>query len=329
MKIFYVGEGMSCNNKYKNILTSNGDLIGRRGATENIISKLSRELEEKLKKENKTISIFSAGSIGRHEIGEFSDVDPFILADSEISPTDEIRIKKIINETAKDNHFPGITEDFFKIYKMDDLLKLTGKSEDDHENTFTTRILMLLESLPIYNEEAYISYRERIVKNYFRDSRGRESEFKPVFLLNDFLRYWRTVCLNYEKLRNDPDRPWRKKNINLKFARRFTVFSTILPMIAIPIRSVKEFIDICDKTPMERLSYGLDIIADSSFEKRYETVVSNYVTFLKLKEEADVEESLDIVTPKVKEMDEYNIKFLFDILMHEKIEETYKHCLVL
>lgn len=320
---------MNHKKSYQNILQSNDDLRTRREATESILSKLLNELDEKLKNENETISIFSAGSIGRHEIGKYSDIDPFILADSHITKKDEKNIKKLINETAHNHNFPDITEGFFKIYYMDDLLKLTGESKDDHENTFTTRILMLLESLPIYNKDSYITYRERIVMNYFRDSGGRASEFKPVFLLNDFLRYWRTVCLNYEKLRNEPGRPWRKKNINLKFARRFTIFSTILPMISKPIRSVEEFIAICDKTPMERLSYGLDIIDDPLFADRYEKIVSNYETFLTLKEEDNVEESLDIVTPKVKEMDEYNKKFLFDILMHKNIEETYKHYLVM
>ncbi|MDH5571498.1 MAG: hypothetical protein OEY89_07015 [Gammaproteobacteria bacterium] len=320
---------MNINNNYQNILKSNDDLNQRIKNTDNILSSLLVELNEKLKNENSSLSVFSAGSIGRHEIGKFSDIDPFILADFEISQTDEERIKTIINKTVKEKNFPDITEDFFKIYYMDDLLKLTGRSEDDHENTFTTRILMLLESLPIYNKNTYITYRKKIVKNYFRDSTGRPSEFKPVFLLNDFLRYWRTVCLNYEKLRNEPDMPWRKKNINLKFARRFTIFSTILPMISKPIRSVDEFIDICDKTPMERLSYGLDIINDPLLEDRYKIVINNYVTFLKLKEEPNIEESLDIVNPKIKEMDEYNKKFLFDVLMHKNIEETYKHYLVL
>ena len=314
---------------YTDILKLNGDFTKRRHDTEVIISRLLEDFKNTLKNEEQSISIFSAGSIGRYEVGIHSDIDPFIIADAVIPSCNEKKIKEIINKTAIEQGFPNITEDFFKIYKIDDLLTLTGKSEDDHENTFTTRILMLLESLPVYNKDAYSNYRNQVVENYFRDSEGRASEFKPVFLLNDFLRYWRTVCLNYEKFRNEPDRPWRKKNINLKFARRFTIFSTILPMISKPIRSVDEFIFICDKTPMERLAYGLDIIGDPSFENRYVKVVENYETFLKLKEEVGIESVLDIVKPKVKEMDDFNKSFLFDVLMHKNIEEEYKHYLVM
>jgi len=320
---------MSCNNEFESILKLNEDIKQRRKNTVSILGTFLEQLNKKFIEENSSISIFSAGSIGRHEIGKYSDIDPFVLADSDIPTNEEQKIKKLINEIANKNDFPDVTEEFFKIYKLEDLLQLTGKSEDDHQNTFTTRILMLLESLPIYNESAYINYRHQIVTNYFRDSHGRASEFKPVFLLNDFLRYWRTVCLNYEKLRSEPNRPWRKKNINLKFARRFTIFSTIVPMIAKPIRSVEEFINICDKTPMERLAYGLDILGDKSLLGRYEQVLDNYVTFLKLKEEDDVEEFLDIVNPIVKKMDDYNKEFLFDVLMHERIGSTYKIFLVM
>jgi len=317
------------NNKFLNILKSNSDLSRRRQETEKLLSKLLIDFERELNCKNKTLSIFSAGSIGRLEIGTHSDIDPFILIDADINSDEQDKIKLMINKTANNHNFPNITEDYFKFYNIDNLLKLTGKAEDDRENTFTTRILMLLESLPIYNKDAYLNYRKKIVENYFRDSGGRPNEFKPVFLLNDFLRYWRTVCLNYEKLRINPEIPWRKKNINLKFARRFTIFSTIVPMIAKPIRDVSEFLIVCDKTPMERLAYGLDIIDDPIFEERYSEVVENYETFLKLKEEDNVEESLNFVNPKVKEMDEFNKKFLFDVLMHENTDEEYKHYLVM
>ena len=42
------------------------------------------------------------------------------------------------------------------------------------------------------------------------------------------------MCLNYELIRDDPKKPWRKKNINLKFSRMLTVFGTVLPIIAKP-----------------------------------------------------------------------------------------------
>ena len=69
---------------------------------------------------------------------------------------------------------------------------------------------MLLESKPLFNETLYDSQMDEIVGLYFRDDVDRSS-FKPLFLLNDLLRFWRTLCLNYEIIRNDKTKPFRKK----------------------------------------------------------------------------------------------------------------------
>ncbi len=318
-----------CSQRFVDALGANCDLTERKANTDRRLQELTSELAAEMDRFDGSLSIFLAGSIGRSELGEKSDIDPFLLAGTKIKEEELREIKLVLNGLVNKHGFPDVTEDYFKIYQIDDLLLNTGLSDDDHKNTFTVRMLMLLESMPIYNKDIYLEYRQRIVENYFRDSRGRLSEFKPIFLLNDFLRYWRTLCLNYEKLRNDPDRPWRKKNINLKFARRFTVFSSILPMIAIPVRSIDSFIGICNMTPMERLAYGLDALGDESLLNEFVEVLGNYEMFLKLKEEDEVEMSLDIVKPKITEINDRNKRFLFKVLMHERIAEEYKHFLVM
>jgi predicted nucleotidyltransferase len=314
---------------YRNILKANNDIFKRRQRTKERLSEFKSKLSEALSEQEHSLSIFTAGSIGRSEVGEKSDIDPFFVAANEVSGSELSSIQRVVNEVANVTGFPDVTSEYFKVHSIENILTRTGKSDDDHENTFTTRVLMLLESVPIYNDAMYYEYRKQVIQNYFRDSRGINEEFRPVFLLNDFLRYWRTLCLNYEKMRDDPERPWRKKNINLKFARRFTIFSTILPMIALPISSVEEFVKICDMTPMERLAYGLDVLGDDSLKDGFKDVLCNYEYFLKVKETDEVESKLHEIKPRIKDLDALNRKFLFDALMHENVRDEYKHILVM
>ncbi len=135
-----------------------------------------------------------------------------------------------INRELKYESFSNDGE-YLKIHSLDYMLETLGAPQDDSENLFTTRMLLLLESRCVFNEPVYDNAISTILDHYFRDNRGKAS-FRPLFVLNDILRYWRTLCLNYELTRDDPDKPWRKKNINLKFSRMLTIFGTVLPLIA-------------------------------------------------------------------------------------------------
>ncbi len=183
------------------------------------------------------ISIFCAGSLARQEIGAHSDLDVFVTARRD--PRLESRLceytlfAEVININNKELRLPEFSNDgqYLKICFVDDLKRLTGAPTDDSENIFTTRMLLLLESVPVLHGNTYQRHLKDIADHYYRDDRGKRT-FRPLFLLNDLLRYWRTLCLNYEERRNDDTKKWRKKNVNLKFSRMVTVFSTVLPITA-------------------------------------------------------------------------------------------------
>ncbi|MGQ0591218.1 MAG: hypothetical protein ACT4QB_00840 [Gammaproteobacteria bacterium] len=165
---------------------------------------------------------------------------------------------------------------------------------------------------------------------YYRDNKGKRS-FRPLFLLNDLLRYWRTVCLNYEERRHDPSKPWRKKNVNLKFSRMMTVFSTVLPLIAKPVSSASELRELCSKTPLERLAFGLDLLQDQPLMNEWPEVLDIYETFLTWKDDDDVEKYLEEGDQKetVRSYAERFSAFLHKALTHPRIPMEYRRYLVL
>jgi hypothetical protein len=190
-------------------------------------------------------------------------------------------------------------------------------------------MLLVLESKYLTNEQEYQRATEAVVGNYFRDNKGK-ADFRPLFLMNDLLRYWRTLCLNYEECRADPDKPWRKKNINLKFARMTTVFSTVLLLMVEKPSTAEQFIPFVAKTPLERLAHALDKIGNNALIDRFAGFLDHYASFLRLKEFEKPEKLLQRKNAKerIRDAARSSSDFLYDALMHES-NDALKRFLVL
>ena len=282
------------------------------------------------------LAIFCAGSLSRMEVGDKSDLDLFVTAD-EVDDNHVLRERlfriTVFSEFMAINerlNFPPFSNDgeYLKICFMGDLKSRAGSRLDDSENLFTTRMLLILESQFIANESVYRKHLNCILKLYYRD-RSEASLFKPIFLLNDLLRYWRTMCLNYEERRHDVDQPFRKKNVNLKFSRMLTVFGTVLPLIADSTDSVSKLEGLCTKTPLERLAVGLDLLDDSDLTGRWHGILDIYEEFLSWKETDDVETFLTKKKNIVNEHARTLSTFLYNALTHDKVPDEFRRCLIL
>ena len=246
------------------------------------------------------ICIYVAGSLGRLETGKISDLDVFLFVDSiqntpgkrTITRLEEIMVLSEIIQVNTELNLPPFSGDgeYFKIHEVSELLAGAGTATDDSENLFTTRLLLLLESKCLVNDTLYNNAAKKVLEMYIRDGTGRD-DYKPLFLLNDILRYWRTVCLNYERTRHDKSKPWWKKNLNLKFSRKLTVFSTVLVILIERVDTFEKFAPFAAMTPMERLAHSLDSMGDLSLLPHFECFLDNYEEFLAAKSHAEFEEA--------------------------------------
>jgi predicted nucleotidyltransferase len=281
------------------------------------------------------ISIFCAGSMARQEIGSKSDMDVFVMADDEIGEPSRLREYTLFAEVININRHLGLPPfsndgQYLKIYPLSDIKRLTGSPKDDSENLFTARMLLLLESEPLLHDDRYRRHLHDVIAHYYRDNAGKKS-FRPLFLLNDLLRYWRTLCLNYEETRHDSKRAWRKKNVNLKFSRMMTVFGTILPLIVKRPSSADELFEICCTTPLDRLAAAVDRLGDDALASRWVGILDSYESFLTWKEAEDAEVALkgDSMKDEVRVHADRLSGFLFDSLSHPSIPIEYRRYLVL
>jgi len=279
--------------------------------------------------ESSVICVFAAGSLGRHETGRISDLDLFILAnrrrkprEKSVSKLQEIELFSDLIKLNEKLELPQFSGDgrFLKVHELTDLIQATGDAIDDSENLFTTRLLLILESRSISNDELYNKALSKVLNNYFRDGKGR-SDFQPLFLLNDILRYWRTLCLNYERDRGLA-KPWWKKNLNLKFSRKLTVFSTVLAIVAKQVTSADDFLNLAQKVPLERLAYALDQINDLNLLAEFEVILDDYESFLAAKSHAELEDKDKLLLDELKQKADRFGDFLYKALHSPKLDQS-------
>jgi predicted nucleotidyltransferase len=181
-------------------------------------------------------SVYVTGSYGRGEAGTHSDVDAFVISEDTIAEDVRDQFAGEMAACTKAAELrPYESPEYEVFHTIGSLVGELGTPEDDSKNTFTARILMLLESRPLTREDIYARARDAALAAYWTDFAGHEHEFMPVYLVNDVLRMWRTFCVNYEaRTEKDPaeERAKRKvKNFKLKHSRLLTCFSALAALV--------------------------------------------------------------------------------------------------
>ncbi len=193
--------------------------------------------------------VYVTGSVGRGEASAQSDLDVFILSGAPKLPRlDAIELEADLIKESQKVGFPPFSGDgqWLQVYELDDMLTLLGSREDDGKNVFTARLLMLLESQCLLGQAVYQSAIVRTIGEYWRDFDENEDRFHPVFLMNDILKYWKVLCLEYE-YKNAPQRVGeltetekarrRYNNYKLKHSRLLICYSAIVYLASCWLRS--------------------------------------------------------------------------------------------
>ena len=269
-----------------------GEILNhRRTETASRIQELRGTLKDAEKLVASKACVYVTGSFGRGEAGAFSDLDLFIAGkntgdDRVLRPLDEILVKADLIEAVRSLGIPDFSGEgeYLRHYSVTELVKTLGEPEDDVLNTFTARMLLLLESRPLLEPAVYQNVIEPVVAAYWRDYEDHKNEFVPAFLANDILRLWRTFCVNYEA-RTSTDPPSKKakrklKNYKLKHSRLLTCYSALLHLLFVFSKretvSPTDAIDMISLTPTERLEW---LKKETRLEK-IEVLIKCYEAFL-------------------------------------------------
>jgi predicted nucleotidyltransferase len=261
------------------------------------LDEIKKELEKASKLAEGKACVYLIGSYGRGEASEYSDLDLFIVGggtkeERELKNLNEILIKAELIEATRKLKFPEFSGDgeYLTHYTVDDLVETLGTRDDDKTNTFTARLLLLLESRPLLEENFYSDVISKVIAAYWKDYESHESDFVPAFLVNDILRLWRTFCVNYEAgTKNENETPDQKakrklKNYKLKHSRLLTCYSALVYLMAVMAErgtvSQNDAKHMVSLAPTKRLEWLKTQTKDINLSRRVDTILSLYKTFL-------------------------------------------------
>lgn len=172
---------------------------------------------EKLERLKQT-DVVLLGSIARGECTEESDCDYFVLQNG--APPDTTHtLVQAAQQIREDLGYAksGVEGAFGEIVVAPNLFESIGLNADTNTN-LTRRILLLSESKHVTVGDARKETIDNILSRYYLDmidsGHGEDSPAKiPRYLLNDLVRYWRTIAVDFGSKR------WRRGDSQLRLAK--------------------------------------------------------------------------------------------------------------
>lgn len=287
-------------------------LRAARKLTEDIVTRLGAELADL---HDANCSIVVTGSLGRGEMTEGSDADWVLLVDGPSDPEHAMLAReigsRILRVVPKE---VGPTATFGNIVASHELVHYIAGTHDSNEN-LTRRILLLSESRALTNPLV----RERIIRNvlaryvlYDRSvpSQGGSRNVIPHFLLNDVVRYWRTMASDYaSKMWERRRKGWGIRNLKLRFSRKVLFLWGLLAAFAGEVFATSELHRVendeqyllmlaelirkqTDVPPLELLAR---VVLECGDDRLADAIFTSYDAFLQVLADDDARSKLEAV----------------------------------
>ena len=246
--------------------------------------------------------IYAVGSAGRGELTPQSDLDLFLVQYRGVaSNIDAVLLQAGIVKASRRAGFPEPSGDgeWLKLHTAKRFVELLGSPADDTENTFTARMLLLLESRVVVGSPAYTATIDSIIRAYWRNAAGHAGDYQPIVLLNDIVRYWRILLLNYEarNLRQqaqagrmrEREAQRRLRGYKLRFSRCLTCYSALAYLLALthdmpaPHVEQRDVRTMVALSPLERLLWVRErASAVEGVGDLVDELLDSYLTFMTL-----------------------------------------------
>jgi predicted nucleotidyltransferase len=177
--------------------------------------------------ENKDLILVAVGSIARKEASAESDLDYFIIHSENVDREELDVVEQKINVLIQKEGLspPSGTGAFGCCIDISELKNDIGGQKDDTDH-LTRRMLFLMESEWLSNKTGYDSLFEKVICSYVNDNTTQHALCR--FILNDLIRYYRTVCVDFEFKTSESGKSWGDRNIKLAFARKMMYVSGVI-----------------------------------------------------------------------------------------------------
>ncbi|MBI4567688.1 MAG: hypothetical protein HY719_04750 [Planctomycetes bacterium] len=167
-------------------------------------------------------TIGAAGSLGRMEASDLSDADLIIVL------SDNVAV-----ESQEANQIYGVVWDALgSIQRPNPRGVFAGPTSTAHllarighgaENlgTIGKRLLLLLEAQPVYGDGQFEMVVHNLVDRYASEYVASDPRKEWTFLINDLIRYFRSICVHYQSTFDDQHEhdKWVLRNVKLRHSR--------------------------------------------------------------------------------------------------------------
>lgn len=302
-----------------------GKILECRERSRRKLADVKRELSRTVPPLRPDCSLIVYGSLARLEMTKGSDLDWSLLVDGETDGDDTLaarRVTDVLKRLGEEEPSPGGA---FGTHSFSHGLVHKIGGEDDTNINTTRRILLLLESVSLSNPEVRERVLLAVVNRYlkqdtffpprpvrtpkeaalFPSEPGVPSMRVPRFLLNDLVRYWRIIAVDYaSKTRSQGDRKLAIRNVKLRMSRKLLYAAGLLKCFRCAVESdgknavsesffpdlfrehkdlVQPYVEklraLCDVTPIDLLAEWM--LRKNTDKNIVRKIFDNYNKFLK------------------------------------------------
>jgi hypothetical protein len=227
---------------------------------------MSETCKGHLSKNIETVAI--AGSFGRLEGSSESDADYIMVVRDPKAPT-IAKDKGVIRDAIEAFGVtpPNKSGVFTKPRSASQLITPIGTADEDVD-LLGKRMLLLLESRPIYGIEQFQLLLKGIFERY-SEYVADDPDKEFAFLANDLMRYFRFICVNYQANFWRQNEGWALRNLKLRHSR-IVMYSGLLFLIGEASKQGGEAKIDCvfgnlNLTPLERIGLVYKRNGDGGF----------------------------------------------------------------
>lgn len=279
------------------------------------------------------IDVVAFGSMARLETTPESDFDYLVLAtrlpveadapDRLLREADKLRTLWAVEEGRVNPEVspPGASGLFGTVIGAFELVDRIGLQQDTN-HSLTRRMLLLEESVSLLDAGVHTEVVRAALDRYMTLAGARENKV-PRFLLNDVVRYWRTITVDYQAKARAGENPSGLRYIKLIIARKVLYAGTLMSLLMCGKENghkanaddlLKEF----SKPPLARLVGPYDY-APARVQEAMAGVLLVVDTYLKLSGQALWRETVKVASKS----DDVQVKEFADMCDQARILQAH------